>query len=142
MSQAELMAQDELTPQQEKAIELLLTYGSFVRVAEELKIDRTTLWLWRKDPRFAKAYAEARRAISERTREMLQMAAGRAVVRLVELMNDDNMEVPASVQYAAARSILDLHFKGIELEDVQESVEELRRLLGESQPMKRGLKAI
>jgi DNA invertase Pin-like site-specific DNA recombinase len=137
------MSNNELTPQQETALELLLSGNSTVRVCQELSIDRVTLYRWRQNERFATAYAEARRAISERTRELLSLAASRAVRRLVELMeNDAQIEVPASVQYAAARSILDLHFKGIELEDVQESVDELRRLLGESQPMKRGLKAI
>jgi hypothetical protein len=53
--------------------------------------------------------------------------------------DNSTIEVPASVQYAAARSILELHYKGMELEDVQASVDELRRLLGDS--TKKGLKA-
>jgi hypothetical protein len=135
------MSQAELTPQQEKAIELLLTHGSFVRVADELQIDRTTLWLWRKDPRFAKTYREARQAISERTRELLQLAATQAVKRLVELMNDS--DVPASVQFASARSIIELHYKGMEIEDIQASVDELRQLIvSDSRTVKKELKGL
>jgi hypothetical protein len=133
------MEDNKLSEKQERAIELLIIHGNFVRVAEELNIERSTLWRWRKEPRFATAYREARQAISERTRELLQLASTRAVKRLVDLMEDNStIEVPASVQYAAARSILELSFKGMELADVQESVEELRRLLGEP---KKGLRA-
>jgi hypothetical protein len=57
-------------------------------------------------------------------------------------MNDNNAnEVPASIQFAAARSILDLHFKGAELEELSASVEELRQLLVDNAPTKKGLKA-
>ena len=126
-----------LTEKQNRAIELLLIHGSFVRVAKELKIERSTLWRWRKDARFADAYKEARRASSEQIRELLQTASTRAVKRLVDLM-EDSTNVPASVQFAAARSILDLHFKGTEFEDLQSSVDELRQLLGEP---KKGLRA-
>jgi hypothetical protein len=134
------MSNDKLTPPQETAIELLLSGNSIIRVCEELSIDRVTLYRWRQSQHFAAAYREARQAISERTRELLQMAAMRAVKRLVELMEGDSEDVPASIQFASARSILDLHFKGMELEDVQASVEELKLLIGESKT-KKGLRA-
>ena len=133
------MSNEKLTPQQERAIELLLSGYSTVHVCDELQIERTTLWRWRQNPQFDEEYRASRNAISEKTREMLSLAAGRAVKRLVELMEDTtSVEVPASVQYASARSLLELSFKGMELADVQESVEELRRLLGEP---KKGLRA-
>jgi hypothetical protein len=134
-----MSTEEKLTPQQDRAIELLLSGNSIIRICEELSINRLTLYRWRKNKRFSDAYSEARRALSERTREMLQRAATRAVRRLVELMEDDTeSEVPSSVQYAAARSILELNFKGTEFEELQTSVEELRQLLGEP---KKGLRA-
>ena len=58
-------------------------------------------------------------------------------------MNDNNAnEVPASVQYAAARSILELHYKGTEIEEVMDSVEELRQLLLGKLPVKKVLRAV
>jgi hypothetical protein len=135
------MEDNKLSEKQERAIELLIIHGNFVRVAEELNIERSTLWRWRKEPRFATAYREARQAISERTRELLQLAATQAVKRLVELMNDS--DVPASVQFASARSILDLHFRGMEIEDIQASVDELRQLIvRDSRTVKKGLRAV
>jgi hypothetical protein len=133
------MAHEKLSPQQERAIELFLIGNSSVQVCKELSIDRTTLFRWRQNNHFSKAYSEARRAMSEWTREMLQHAASRALKRLIKLMEDDTgTEVPSSVQYAAARSILELNFRGAEFEDLQTSVDELRQLLGEP---KKGLRA-
>jgi len=108
-----IMRNDELTPQQQRAIQLLLDGKPSVRVCEELDIVASTLWRWRQEPRFAAAYREARQATNERTRELLQLAATRAVKRLVELMEDKSLDVPASVQFASARSILDLISKAL-----------------------------
>lgn len=48
---------------------------------------------------------------------------------------DNTEEVPASIQYAAARSILYLAIEnGEELADIQASVQELRQLLGDAPP--------
>jgi len=127
-----------ITGQQQRAIQLLLDGKPNVRVCEELSIVPSTLWRWRQNSEFAAAYREAKRTISERTSELLQLAATSAVARLVELMNSN--EVPANIQYAAARSILDLHFKGAELEELRASVDELRQLLVGKLPVKKGLK--
>ncbi len=134
---------DKLSAPQQRAIQLLLDGKPSVRVCDELEIVPSTLWRWRQNSEFAAAYREAKRTISERTSELLQLAATRAVARLVDLMNDNNAnEVPASVQYAAARSILELHYKGTEIEEVMDSVEELRQLLLGKLPVKKVLRAV
>ncbi len=136
------MNDNKLSAPQQRAVQLLLDGKPAVRVCDELEIVPSTLYRWRQNPEFAAAYREAKRTISERTTELLQLAATRAVARLVDLMNDNNAnEVPASIQFAAARSILDLHFKGAELEELSASVEELRQLLVDNAPTKKGLKA-
>jgi len=109
---------------------LLLDGKPSVRVAEELSITQTTIWRWKQQTEFTVAYREAKREISARTREMLQEVATKAVTRLFELMEDP--ETPASIRFASARTILEMHFKGIEVEDIQTSVEELKQLLAPS----------
>ncbi len=137
------MNDDKLSAPQQRAVQLLLDGKPAVRVCEMLEIVPSTLYRWRQNPEFAAAYREAKRSISERTTELLQLAATRAVARLVELMNDNNAnEVPASIQFAAARSILDLHFKSAELEELSASVEELRQLLVGKLPIKKVLRAV
>ncbi|MBA3356994.1 MAG: hypothetical protein H0U18_13860 [Pyrinomonadaceae bacterium] len=125
-----LAGDDKLSALQQRAIELLLTGLPTIRVCEVLDITEITIWRWKRQPDFITTYREAKREISARTREMLQEAATKAVTRLFELMEDP--ETPASIRFASARTILEMHFKGIEVEDIQTSIEELKQLLAPS----------
>ena len=138
------MHQDKLSAPQLRAIQLMLDGKPNFRVCKELEIATSTLWRWRQEPLFSEAYREAKQAVSEKTRELLQMASSRAIARLVELMEGDTLEVPSSIQYASARSILELHLRTLEIEKIevlQESVEELRTIVN-PMTVKRGLKAV
>jgi len=76
----------------------------------------------------------------QKSRELLQRASVKAIRRLMKLMEDE--EVSESVRCNAARSILELHFKGCELSDIEESIAELRSLLQESPTTQKGLRAV
>jgi hypothetical protein len=74
------------------------------------------------------------------TRELLQRASIKAIRRLVKLMEDE--DISEGVRCSAARSILELHFKGCELADIEESIAELRSLLQDGPPTQKGLPAV
>lgn len=76
----------------------------------------------------------------EQTRELLGRASVKAIRSLSKLMQDE--EVSESVRCTAARSILELHFKGCELADIEESITELRSLLQDVPPTPKGLRAV
>jgi uncharacterized protein YPO0396 len=76
----------------------------------------------------------------EQTRELLQRASIKAIRRLVRLMEDKYTS--ESVRCNAARSILELHFRNCEFADIEESIAELRKLLGELPATKKGLRAV
>jgi hypothetical protein len=76
----------------------------------------------------------------EQTRELLQRASVKAIRSLLKLMQDE--EVSESVRCNAARSILELHFRNCEFADIEESIAELRNLLGDLPATKKGLRVV
>lgn len=76
----------------------------------------------------------------EQTRELLRRASVKAIRSLLKLMQDE--EVSESVRCNAARSILELHFKGCELTDIEESIAELRSLMQDLPATQKGLRVV
>ena len=76
----------------------------------------------------------------EETRALLQRASVKAIRSLLQLMQDEY--VSESVRCTAARSILELHFKGCELSDIEASIAELRGILQELPTTQKGLRAV
>ena len=76
----------------------------------------------------------------EPTRELLQRASIKAIRRLVKLMEDE--DISEGVRCSAARSILELHFRNCEFADIEESIAELRKLLGDLPATKKGLRVV
>jgi hypothetical protein len=63
---------------QEEAIAALLTHRSIDEAAKAVGISAKTLLRWQQEPRFAKAYREARRAAYSQSIARLQQAASAA----------------------------------------------------------------
>ena len=76
----------------------------------------------------------------EQTRELLQRSSIKAIRRLVKLMEDE--DISEGVRCNAARSILELHFRNCEFADIEESIAELRKLLGDLPATKKGLRVV
>jgi uncharacterized protein YPO0396 len=76
----------------------------------------------------------------EQTRELLQRASVKAIRSLLKLMQDEY--VSESVRCNAARSILELHFKGCELADIEASIAELRSVMQDLPPAQKRLRVI
>jgi transposase len=58
------MSEETVKPKQLKAISLMLEGTSIKRIIEELKIDRNTLWRWKKETIFISEYNKQGNAIS------------------------------------------------------------------------------
>jgi predicted translin family RNA/ssDNA-binding protein len=75
----------------------------------------------------------------DQTRELLQQVSIKAVRSLVRLMQDEHNS--ERIRLGAARTILELYFRNCEFADIEESIAELRRLLSDLPPTKKGLRA-
>ena len=89
--------------------------------AEASGINEKTLQRWlREDTAFQAAYREARRAVVQHAITQVQRATGEVVETLRNVMQD--AEAPASSRVAAARVVLDMSLRAIEIEDVEQRV--------------------
>ncbi len=141
-----LLRDGMLTVQQETAIQYLLQGLPYKTVAQNVGVTRATLWEWRRWPPFQEEYRQARSALQEQTRNMLQRATPLAIRTIVDLMNNSALDVeqlpietPLSARLAAASKVLEMFFKGIEIEEVkeiQQSIAELQKLLEPSKGLR------
>jgi transposase-like protein len=116
-----------LTSKQDKVILALLSNPSIADAAKDAGVNPSTVFRWLQDEEFHAAYMKARHDSVKNAVAKLQSSAGDAVAVLTEIMNDKTAVVYARL--TAAKSVLELSFKAIELEDLAQRVEELESLL-------------
>ena len=110
----------------EEAIAALLTQPNIEHAARSIGIGTSTLVRWMKDPEFAEAYREAKRAAFGQAISRLQQGTAAAATTLLKIMLDTS--VPASVRVRAADSIFDHAAKAIEIEEVEARVAALEQV--------------
>jgi hypothetical protein len=115
------MDTENLTRRQDQAIAALLTQPTLAKAAAECGVGERTLRRWTKEPLFAAAYQEARRQFLEMSLGRLQRASGRAVTRLIRLVDSPD----ARVATRAALGVIDRAVKAAELQDVLARLEAL-----------------
>src|SRR4029453_7077817 len=103
----------KLTRKQEALISALLTAPSLAAAAQQAGLSEVTAWRWLKDATFQAAYREARRAVVQQAIVQVQHATGTAVQTLVAVMQDN--ESPSSARVSAARSILEMAIRAVEI---------------------------
>jgi hypothetical protein len=109
------MAESTLTGKQEKAIISLLSHPTIKDAAQNASVSEKTLHAWLKGEQFKAAYLAARRNAVQQATARLQTATGEAVEVLREVMNDKTSK--GSERVSAAKAVIDLAYKGIDLED-------------------------
>jgi hypothetical protein len=119
----------KLPGKQEQALVALLRHGTTRAAAAACGVNESTLWRYMQDAEFSRRYRAARGAVVEQTISMLQQASAAAVQALVNVMRDER--APASARVTAARTIIEQSVAGVQLTDLRQEVEEIRRLLGE-----------
>lgn len=114
------MATSTLSASQQKALSCLLTAPSIKAAAEAAGCGERTLHRWLSEEEFGRAYQRARREAVRQAVAKLQQSASGAADALAEIAEDPAEKAPARV--AAARAILELSIKAVELEDLEERI--------------------
>ena len=86
-------------------------------------IGEATLFRWLQDTDFQSAYRDAKRRVVDQAIANIQRASGQAVETLKSIMIDDDM--PASSRVTAARTVLDMAVRALELEQLEARVKTL-----------------
>ncbi len=118
---------EKWTRKKDIAIVALVTEPTVADAAKKAGISHATLHKWLKVKEFKDAYREARREAVSAAISRLQQTATEAVDALRDVMNDP--ENPASARVSAARAILEIAVKAVELEDFESRLEQLERLI-------------
>ena len=115
----------KLSRNQERAISALLVHPTMTQAADAAGVGEVTLWRWLRVPEFKEQYRLARREAVSQAVGQLQGACSAAVGALTDISQDVNC--PASARVSAARTVLEMALKGVELEDLAVRVEELEQ---------------
>jgi len=118
---------EKYSRKQEDAIIALLTKPTIPEAAVAVGIGESTLWRWMKDPDFNERYREARCKAFQQAINQLQQASGEAVQTLREVAADS--QAPASSRVSAAKSILELAIKSVEMEEIVERVKKIEEAI-------------
>ena len=118
---------EKFSRRKEAAIIGLLTKPTLDEAAAHAGISGPTLWRWLQDPAFQEEYRKARRQSMTQAIAQIQKIGAAAVLALKEIIEDVNASTSARV--AAAKTVLEMGIRGIELEDLAKRVEELERAL-------------
>ena len=111
----------------QEAIAALLETPTYREAAERVGVGQATLFRWMQLPEFQEAYRAAKHQVVTHAVTRVQSAAGEAVGVLRQIMLD--AEKPASSRVTAARTLLDVAIKALEMEELQARVEELEARL-------------
>ena len=118
---------EKLSRKQEAAVAALISESTMGIAAHKAGIGEATLFRWMKEPRFRTAYREARRQVVDGAIGHLQTACSEAVETLREVAKD--AEASAASRVSAARAILEIALKAVELQDIEERIEELEEAM-------------
>ncbi|MFI3730541.1 replication protein [Vagococcus fluvialis] len=117
----------DLKPKQLKLLEMMLIEPVFEEAYKKANLSKNTALKYKNAPEFKKAYRQAKRDSMENVTTQLQRSAIEAVQVLKEIMNDE--ETPPTARIQAARTVLDNAYKGIELEDISERLENVEAFM-------------
>ncbi|NSW76055.1 MAG: hypothetical protein HPY68_04640 [Candidatus Atribacteria bacterium] len=119
----------KLSRKKELAVAALLQSATIKEAAEKVGIAEITLWRWLKEEEeFRNAFREAKREAVSLAISRVQQICGEAVETLREIMLTGQAESP---RVQAARAILELALKALEIEEMEKRLEELEKVVFE-----------
>ncbi|MGX7395428.1 hypothetical protein [Carnobacterium mobile] len=121
----------QLKPKQEKFIIALMSKATTEEAIEEAGINRNTAYKYLRDPDFSNEYRRIRRETMQQVTSKLQNASFIAVETLLDVMADKELSTSSS-RVQASRAVLENAYKGLELDDLQQRIEQLEERLGDS----------
>lgn len=116
---------DFLTKKQEQGVLALITSSTTKDAAQVCGVSEVTLWRWLQVEEFQQAYMTARREAVRLAIARLQQTSGEAVEVLRDVMKDTTVTPAARV--TAAKTILEMSIKAVEIEDMAIRLAELER---------------
>ena len=108
---------ENLSAHQTRALAALLVSPTISEAANSCGLHERTVRRYLEEPEFRAAYLEARRAAVSQVTAQLQAAGGETVEALRDVMGDK--AAPASARVSAARAVLELSYRGLEVEDLE-----------------------
>ena len=118
---------EKLSRNKEKAIAALISCPSIPQAAREVGINENTLWRWLKDSGFSKSYQEARRQVVNQAVSRIQAKMAKAVDTLAEIIL--NKKALASARVSAAKEILAVGIKAVEIEDLEQRISQIEQYI-------------
>ncbi len=113
----------------EQAIIALLTACNIEGAAKTLDIGVSTLYRWLQREDFQAELKEARRQAVNLAIGKLQQSSSKAVQVLQDVA--ENEEAPASARVSAAKTILEMALKAVEIEDIVKRLGQLEKMINE-----------
>jgi hypothetical protein len=118
---------EKLSRNQERAIAAFLQHPTIPDAAKAVGVGESTLYRWLQNSAFQAKYADARREVTRHAIAQVQAGMSEAVRTLQHVMNDK--KAPASARVSAARTMLDIGIKAVEIEDLEKRVGEIEKLM-------------
>ncbi len=109
---------ERLTPKQQRALTALLTSPTHVEAARKANMSVTSLWRILRNERFQEVYRGMRKQIMESVIWKAQQSCGEALDTLMTI--NRNEEANDSPRLQAAKALLEVGFKGYEIEHMEE----------------------
>ena len=118
----------KLKPKQEKFIMSLMSTSTTEEAYKKAGIAQSTAYNYLNDPVFKEEYRRIRRETMGQVTSKLQQSALIAVETLNQVMVDVENSTP-SARVQASRVVLENAYRGLELEDLQERIEKLEKVM-------------
>lgn len=115
-----------LTYRQEKAIMLLLENKKMEEVAQELGISTKTLYRWLKQDAFKERFAEVRQELFNEALNSLKTLTKQAIDTLDDILRNGTKETS---RVTASKTVLELALRLKEVEELEQRVEELEKIV-------------
>ncbi len=124
---ARAKAEEQLTQKQFDAIVALVQNPKLADAAKEIGCDESTIYRWLQIPAFRETYACYRRELVRAAIAQAQRATSEAVEVLRQILNDTT--AAKSSRISAARTILEIAVKAVEVEELETRLSDLERRL-------------
>lgn len=121
----------KINAKQERFAVALMSTSTITEAYTMAKITNSTAHKYLNDPGFKEYYMQLRREAMQQATNKLQQSAILAVETLENVMTDiENSTSSARVQ--AARAVLENAYRGLEVDDIQQRIEQLENKLNEN----------
>ena len=120
----------KINAKQERFAVALMSTSTITEAYTMAKITNATAYKYLNDPDFNAYYMKLRREAMQQATNKLQQSAILAVETLENVMLDAENSTP-SARVQAARTVLENAYRGLEIDDIQQRIEQLEKRLEE-----------